>query len=43
MFSGWQLQKLMGVPVADIFDQAAQKYFIVGEFITRHVPANQIA
>jgi hypothetical protein len=42
-FSGGQMQICLRISVADIFNQAAQNSFILGQFAARDIPANQIA
>src|SRR5438477_1946384 len=39
----WQLQILLGIPVADVFNHATQQRIIVGQFPPRHVLPNDVA
>jgi hypothetical protein len=41
-FSGGQMQICLGISVADVLNQAAQKAFILGQFPARGILANQI-
>jgi hypothetical protein len=41
--SGGQMQVCLGISVAEVFNQAAQDCFILGQFTAGDIPANQIA
>ena len=42
-FSGGQMQICLRISVADVFNEAAQEAFILGQFAAGDIPANQIA